>query len=103
MNRNRRWNRHLRHTLFGCLLITVAFKGISQQSGEEGGRHHHGEASEGRGLHHDFSDAEHWTAIFDSEERAEWQKPEEVAALMEIEEGLPRQFIVVGTRKSSGG
>jgi len=47
----------------------------------------HGHAGHHGGGHHDFSDAEAFAEIFDDPERDAWQKPEEVVALLELEEG----------------
>lgn len=47
--------------------------------------------------HHDFSDAERWSGIFDSPERRKWQKPQEVVALMEIEAGMTAADLGAGT------
>jgi cyclopropane fatty-acyl-phospholipid synthase-like methyltransferase len=114
MARNRRRNRRLlqtlSQTLFAGLLLAVAPRGASQhhphppeaEPGDAGrqqadGEHHPGGAAEGHGLHHDFSNAEHWTAVFDSEERREWQKPDEVVALMDVEPGMTVADLGAGT------
>ncbi len=49
------------------------------------------------GMQHDFSDAEKWAKVFDDPARAEWQKPQEVVALMEIEPGMKVADIGAGT------
>ena len=49
------------------------------------------------GMAHDFSDADHWSARFDSPERKAWQKPEEVTALLEIEPGMTVADLGAGT------
>lgn len=45
---------------------------------------HHPDPSHQHGHQHDFSDADRWAQQFDAAERAAWQKPEEVIALMNI-------------------
>lgn len=61
------------------------------------GRDHHGEAHGGHQLHHDFSDAERWAAIFDEPERLEWQRPEEVVQHMKISDGATVVDLGAGT------
>lgn len=51
----------------------------------------------GIGMQHDFSDAEKWAQVFDDPSRAEWQKPQEVVGLMEIEPGMQVADIGAGT------
>ena len=48
-------------------------------------------------MRHDFSDTERFAAIFDAEDRDEWQKPEEVVALMQIEPGMVVADLGAGT------
>jgi len=48
-------------------------------------------------MHHDFSDAEHWSMRFDSAERQAWQKPEEVTELLAIEPGMTAVDLGAGT------
>lgn len=55
--------------------------------------HPHGEHS----MHHDFKDAEKWSKRFDREDRVQWQKPQEVIALMNIESGKAVAEIGSGT------
>lgn len=62
------------------------------QHGQEAGGH-----PAGIGMQHDFSDAERWAKIFDDPARAEWQKPQEVVELMEIEPGMQVADIGAGT------
>lgn len=51
--------------------------------------HHGGHGEEGRhGVHHDFSDAEKWAAIFEGDDRDSWQKPQEVVELMDLRPGM---------------
>jgi ubiquinone/menaquinone biosynthesis C-methylase UbiE len=47
--------------------------------------------------HHSFADAERWSKVFDAEDRAEWQKPDEVVALMEITDGMTVVDLGAGT------
>ncbi|RMH23186.1 MAG: methyltransferase domain-containing protein [Acidobacteria bacterium] len=53
-------------------------------------RHPHDAAAEHRHhqAHHDFSDAERWSAVFDDPARDAWQKPAEVVALMALAPGM---------------
>ena len=48
-------------------------------------------------VHHSFEDAELWSKRFDAPGRGEWQKPEEVIALMEIKPGMTVADIGAGT------
>ncbi len=104
MHPDRRWNRQLLHATFAFWTIAVTFQGISQHQHPESdasghGHHSHDGAGEsgGHGLHHDFSDVERWTKIFDSEERTEWQQPAEVVTSMEIENGMTVADLGAGT------
>lgn len=73
--------------------------------GEKQGEHpahqehqgHQGTEYEHHTMEHDFSRAEEWSARFDSAERKAWQKPEEVAALLEIEPGMTVVDLGAGT------
>ncbi|MCP4655153.1 MAG: methyltransferase domain-containing protein [bacterium] len=47
--------------------------------------------------HRDFSDVERWRAHFENAERAERQKPETVAALMEVKPGMTVADLGAGT------
>jgi cyclopropane fatty-acyl-phospholipid synthase-like methyltransferase len=49
------------------------------------------------GMKHDFSDAAKYAKSFDNPERAEWQKPDRVIALMAIEPGMTVADIGAGT------
>ncbi len=80
----------------------------SKEESHDHRRHHHspegapdhrsdGEPFQCHDSHHDFSDAERWTGIFDSPERQEWQKPGEVVALMKIEPGMTAADLGAGT------
>lgn len=59
------------------------------------GRHEHGH--HGQGHDHDFSDVERFAAIFDDPERDEWQKPDEVVALLALEAGQTVADLGAGT------
>jgi len=58
-----------------------------------GGEKAHG----GHGMTHDFSDVDKWVKAFDDPERAAWQKPEHVVALMEMAPGMTAADIGAGT------
>lgn len=80
-------------------------EGMQHRGGKEGhqpghaGGHAGGHTGhpQGIGMHHDFSDAERWTKVFDDPARAEWQKPQEVVTLMAIEPGMQVADIGAGT------
>ena len=59
--------------------------------------HQHGGHPGGMDMHHDFSDAEKWAKVFDDPTRLEWQKPQDVVNLMEIEVGMEVADIGAGT------
>jgi len=63
--------------------------------GHTHGRHAHGH--HGPGHDHDFSDVERFAAIFDDPERDQWQKPDEVIALMDLQPGQIVADIGAGT------
>jgi ubiquinone/menaquinone biosynthesis C-methylase UbiE len=46
---------------------------------------------------HAFDDADRWSRVFDAPDRAEWQKPAEVAAALEIRPGMVVADIGAGT------
>ncbi|HET6277502.1 MAG TPA: methyltransferase [Candidatus Polarisedimenticolia bacterium] len=46
---------------------------------------------------HSFDDAERWSRVFDAPDRAEWQKPAEVAAALQIGPGMVVADIGAGT------
>ncbi|MEM7585108.1 MAG: class I SAM-dependent methyltransferase, partial [Acidobacteriota bacterium] len=65
---------------------------------DSGDHHSHSEhAYAHHAVHHDFSNAEEWAARFDSPERAAWQKPDEVVALLAIEPGMSVVDLGAGT------
>ena len=49
------------------------------------------------GMKHDFSDVDKYVASFDNPERAAWQKPDQVVAMMEIEPGMTVVDLGAGT------
>lgn len=61
----------------------------------------HGELGHGDhnspGFQHDFSDVERWAKIFDDPERVDWQKPEHIIDLMNIEPGMHVADLGAGT------
>lgn len=63
--------------------------------GHRGHRDGHGHG--GDGMHHDFSDAERWFRIFEGDDRDGWQKPNEVARIMEILPGMTVADVGAGT------
>lgn len=65
--------------------------------GGHGGHGGHGSHPGGINMHHDFSDAEKWAKVFDDPARLEWQKPQDVVNLMEIEVGMEVADIGAGT------
>ena len=81
-----------------ALIVLTAPLGAQEHHGQHGEPHHqeHGDGH-GAGFHHDFSDAEHWSQVFDSAERDAWQKPAEVVALMDLEPGMTVVDLGAGT------
>lgn len=49
------------------------------------------------GVHHGFHDAAHWAQVFESPERAKWQKPDEVVQAMKLQPGQQVFDIGAGT------
>jgi SAM-dependent methyltransferase len=74
--------------LMACLLAAACGGGEKACGGGHQGGH---------GMTHDFSDVDKWVAAFDDPARAEWQKPEQVIALMEIAAGMTAVDIGAGT------
>jgi SAM-dependent methyltransferase len=71
-------------------------------SDEHQGEHQHGpghghEKHEHGPIGHRFEDADEWAKRFEDPKRAEWQKPEEVVRLMQIEEGMQIADLGAGT------
>ncbi len=86
--------------LLPLALLLLACGGASETSDHAGGhpgagRHPHHHA--GQGHHHDFSDVERFAAIFDDPARDEWQRPSEVAALLELAPGVTVVDLGAGT------
>lgn len=89
------------------VLVLLAGLGMAAPGGaqETRGEHGHGKKHDGThardlnklGFHHDFSDAERWARIFDSPERPEWQRPQEVMDLMDLSPGMTVADIGAGT------
>ncbi len=75
-------------SLILCLSLFGSFLGAQE---------HQGHAEAPQGVHHDFSDAEHWTQIFDDPERDAWQKPEEVIRSMRLHKGMTVADLGAGT------
>ena len=53
-------------------------------------------------LHHGFSDAAHWSKIFESPERAKWQKPDQVVLALKLKPGQVVMISVPGPVTSPG-
>ncbi len=62
-------------------------------AGQAGGAEH----QHGHGYHHDFSDVERFAAIFDDPSRDEWQHPDEVMRLLQIQAGMTAADLGAGT------
>lgn len=62
----------------------------------EGGHAHH-EGGHDKHMQHSFDDPEKWAQRFDAPERAAWQKPEAVVALLELQPGMTVADIGAGT------
>lgn len=64
----------------------------------EGHAHHDGHhANREGGMTHDFKGAEGWAKVFDDPARDEWQRPDEVAALLQIKPGMTVADLGAGT------
>ena len=50
------------------------------------------------GIHHSFEDADKWAKVFDSPERAAWQKPDEIVAALK----LPANAVVADIGAGTG-
>jgi SAM-dependent methyltransferase len=61
--------------------------------------HHGGDqgADHGGGMHHDFKGADQWAKVFDDPSRDQWQRPDEVAALLELGPGMTVADVGAGT------
>ena len=107
---------HLR-SLLAVASVVLATAAAAQQQGEHEGHeadghgqharsehgkhdgHAHGEHGDlhSPGHHHDFSDVERWSRIFDAPERDAWQRPAEVIELLELEPGMSVADLGAGT------
>lgn len=58
---------------------------------------HEGHRMSADTTHHSFADAERWSKVFDADDRGEWQKPDEVVALMKIGGGMTVADLGAGT------
>jgi len=85
----------------GALLVACGGANTQTDHGSgHPGAHPHGEhrhEHHGQGHNHDFSDVERFAAIFDNPERDAWQRPSDVAALLELTEGVTVADIGAGT------
>lgn len=61
-----------------------------------GEQEHHGHDHDAASDHR-FDDVEHWAKVFDSPERDEWQKPDEVIGFLSIEQGQVVADVGAGT------
>ncbi len=83
-----------------CFTLALAFVGCGgapppedHASGHPGAAGHHG-----HGAHqHDFSDVKRFAPMFDDPARDEWQRPDEVARLLEITPGMTVVDLGAGT------
>ena len=69
----------------------------SQPLGHNHEGEHHRDGESPGGFHHDFSDGEHWSTVFDDPERAAWQLPQHVVDLMQVEPGMTLVDLGAGT------
>ena len=60
------------------------------------GQEHH-EHPRSQGMHHDFSDVERYTRMFDAADRIEWQRPEELLTALEVGAGMTVADVGAGT------
>ena len=90
-------------TLSGACLVPAILAAVTPQEDPHSG---HGESKHGHpegvdvhrhGMKHDFSDTAKFEEAFDNPERAAWQKPEHVIALMEIAPGMTVVDLGAGT------
>lgn len=65
----------------------------------DGDRSHSSDSDTGHDatVHHSFEDVDRWVKVFDDPARAEWQKPDEVAAALRLEPGSVLLDIGAGT------
>jgi ubiquinone/menaquinone biosynthesis C-methylase UbiE len=80
--------------LLTVLITTVVLQGLLLAAGQQEptNDYRHGGRSE-----HSFADAERYAAIFDSPQRARWQKPDELVAALEISPGSTVADVGAGT------
>jgi cyclopropane fatty-acyl-phospholipid synthase-like methyltransferase len=79
-------------------LALVAAPALAQRPSQtEEGHARHTDDLHRPGMHRDFSDVERFERRFDSSERLEWQKPEHVVSLLEIEPGMTVVDLGAGT------
>ncbi len=76
-------SRILLHAIVFVCAIAVAFPALADE---------HAATS-----HHHFHDIDHWAKVFESEDRAKWQKPDEVVNALELKPGQNVADIGAGT------
>ena len=71
----------------------------ADHAGHAGHKGHagHDQASHAGGMTHDFKGAEEWSKVFDDPARDQWQRPDEVAALLQIKPGMTVADVGAGT------
>lgn len=74
----------------------TASAGKEGQGDEESGGERHGHRHRGP-MDHSFADVERYAAMFESPERAAWQKPDEVVAALEVRPGMTVADVGAGT------
>ncbi len=73
-------------------------KGADVTDTDETAKPKHKHGHQHKGGHHKFDDPEAWAEMFDSPERAAWQKPDEVVASL----GLPEDAVVADIGAGTG-
>jgi len=68
-----------------------------EKPSEEAPHPQHSDKNDDATMHHGFGDVEQWVARFDDPARAEWQKPDEVVAALELKPGMSVADIGAGT------
>jgi len=89
----RRGHRSLPEAIFAVLLAGVLV-GAAPSGAEEP---QHSQGRHDATSTHSFGDAERWSKLFDAPDRAEWQKPAEVAAALQIRPGMVVADVGAGT------
>ncbi|MCA9611100.1 MAG: class I SAM-dependent methyltransferase [Myxococcales bacterium] len=79
------------------LSALLAACGGATSEGDHAAHHPGAHGHDGAGHDHDFSDVERFAAIFDDPARDEWQRPEHVVELLQLEEGAVVADIGAGT------